>query len=241
MTVIPVVDLMQGQVVRAVGGRRSAYRPIVSPLCGSSDPSTVARILCDHCASGQLYLADLDALRGGALQLCVLLTLLRDLPGVELWLDGGFSGPDDARQLLTSLGPLAGRVVPVFGSESIASSQSLARCFGHAGAGQGDGWPDAILSLDRRGSERMDRAGCWESPALWPRRVIVMSLDRVGSDAGPDLPLLASLRARAPDVRFIGAGGIRDEADLRRAAETGAAAWLVASALHDGRLPRRPR
>ena len=37
----------------------------------------------------------------------------------------------------------------------------------------------------------------------------------------------------------IGAGGIRDEADLRLAEQAGAAAWLTASALHDRRLAPR--
>lgn len=233
MTVIPVVDLMQGQVVRALGGRRSEYRPIVSPLCGSSDPVTVARILCDHCASRQLYLADLDALQGGALQVDVLRDLLREMPGIELWLDGGFTAAADARSLRRALGNAADRVVPVFGSESLASPGSLEQCFSPPGR--------AILSLDRRGDERLDPAGCWERPALWPAQVIVMTLDRVGSDSGPDLGLLASLQALSPGTGFIGAGGIRDESDLERARDAGARAWLVASALHDGRLPRRLR
>jgi phosphoribosylformimino-5-aminoimidazole carboxamide ribotide isomerase len=237
MTVIPVVDLLQGLVVRAAGGRRSAYRPIVSALCGSSDPVTVGRTLCDHCAAGQLYLADLDALQGGALQLDVLRTLLLELPQVELWLDGGFTGPDDARRMRESLGAQAARVVPVFGSESLASASATAQCFGPAEPES----HQAILSLDRRGAERLDPAGCWDTPALWPRRVIVMTLERVGSHAGPDLGLLAALQARSPGTSFIGAGGIRDESDLARARDAGAAGWLVASALHDGRLSRRPR
>jgi uncharacterized protein related to proFAR isomerase len=40
----------------------------------------------------------------------------------------------------------------------------------------------------------------------------------------------------APDRAWIGAGGVRDAADLRAAAGSGAAGWLVASALHDGTL-----
>ena len=94
-----------------------------------------------------------------------------------------------------------------------------------------------MLSLDRRDGQRLDPAGCWDRPALWPARVIVMTLERVGADAGPDLDTLRELQARAPEVSLIGAGGIRDGADLERARAAGAAAWLVASALHDGRLP----
>ena len=45
MNLIPVIDLMQGQVVRAVRGNRHAYQPIVSKLCASSDPLTVMRFM----------------------------------------------------------------------------------------------------------------------------------------------------------------------------------------------------
>ena len=61
MLLIPVIDLMRGQVVRAVRGNRHAYRPIVSQLCAGSDPLDIARALCRHCASSRLYVADLDA------------------------------------------------------------------------------------------------------------------------------------------------------------------------------------
>ena len=231
MKLIPVVDLMNGQVVRAVRGNREAYRPIVSRLCAGSDPVTLAKILCEHCASGQLYAADLDALLGRPAQMAVLRSLLASLPEVELWLDAGFAGAAAASALRTELGAAGKRVVPVFGSETLASRAELERC----------GLPDpdaAVLSLDRRDGRRLDAAGCWDAPALWPKRVIVMTLERVGSDAGPDLETLDEVRRTAPSAFVVGAGGIREDSDLARARDAGAAAWLVASALHDGRLSR---
>lgn len=234
MILIPVIDLMQGQVVRAVGGQRSTYQPIVSALCQGSEPLTVAQALCAHCAARQLYVADLDALMGGTVQIEVLRALLLALPDVDLWVDGGFADAADAESLRSRLGPLADRLVPVFGSESLRSPEELERCFGLSQP-QRNG---AVLSLDRRGGERLDPSGCWDAVALWPARVIVMTLERVGSSAGPDLGTLRELRIKAPHVTLVGAGGIRDEADLARAQDAGADAWLVASALHDGRLPR---
>jgi phosphoribosylformimino-5-aminoimidazole carboxamide ribotide isomerase len=124
----------------------------------------------------------------------------------------------------------AARIVPVFASESLPSREALRRCF--------ERHPAGVLSLDRRDGRRLDPAGCWDAPELWPARLIVMTLERVGADAGPDLDTLREVQARAPAVRLIGAGGVRNPADLARAAEAGAEAWLVASALHDGRLPR---
>jgi len=228
--VIPVIDLLHGQVVRALRGDRRSYRPIESPLCGSSDPLTVARILCLHCASAILYVADLDALQGGEVQLTVLRTPLGGLPGVEVWVDAGFTDAGAALSLLAHLGADAPRVVPVLASESISSRQALETCFPQAGLRR------AALSLDRRDGQRLDAAGCWDAPALWPKRVIVMTLERVGSDAGPDLDTIADVRRKAPGAMVIGAGGIRHAADLAAAGKAGADAWLVASALHDLRL-----
>ena len=229
MNLIPVIDLMQGQVVRAQRGQRASYRPIVSTLCASAEPAAVARALATHCDARQLYVADLDALQGRAAQIGALREIVRALPGVEIWLDAGFVDAADATALQQQLGDNAERVVSVFGSESLRSRQALESCF--------EASPHAVLSLDRRDGRHLDAAGCWALPALWPLRVIVMTLERVGADAGPDLDTLRSVQARAPKAALIGAGGIRDAADLDRARAAGAAAWLVASALHDGRLP----
>jgi len=234
MNLIPVIDLLAGQVVRARRGDRKTYQPIVSALCASSEPVTVARILCEHCAARQLYVADLDALQGGTVQLATVLRLLQALPELELWLDAGFADAAAARALWAAIGPLAGRIVPVFGSESLRSRDALEACFDpartHGNAG--------ILSLDRRDGQRLDAAGCWDLPALWPQRVIVMTLERVGAGTGPDLQTLRSVARQSPATQLIGAGGIASEADLAQAREAGASAWLVASALHDLRLPK---
>ena len=232
MTIIPVVDILQGQVVRAVRGDRRNYLPITSALCASSEPLAVARILCRHCASSQLYVADLDALQGGAVQLAVLRELLEALPQIELWLDAGFADAHSAADVLAALAPHQDRVVPVFGSESLRSAAALAECF----RGPARAAPNAVLSLDRRDGQRLDAAGCWDAPALWPQRVIVMTLERVGANAGPDLDTLAEVRRKAPGATLIGAGGIRNDADLALAIAAGADAWLVASALHDLQL-----
>lgn len=222
---------MHGQVVRAERGQRASYRPVVSVLCKSAEPVTVAQTLVAHCAARQLYVADLDALQGGDAQLATLRALLHALPGVEIWLDAGFADAAAAAALRARLGEDAARVVSVFGSESLRSHRELDGAFAAE--------PDAVLSLDRRDGQRLDAAGCWELPALWPARVIVMTLERVGADSGPDLDTLRRVQARAPKAALFGAGGIRNDADLAHAREVGAAGWLVASALHDGRLPPR--
>jgi len=234
MQLVPVIDLLRGQVVRGIQGHRESYRPIVSALCGTAEPLAVARILAEHCASDTLYIADLDALQGAPAQLDLLGRLLDAMQHLTLWLDAGFNDAEAAARLLAALDPAAAaRVLPVFASESLRSPEALAACFS-------DPVRPALLSLDRRDGQRLDPAGCWERPALWPERVIVMTLERVGAGSGPDLDTLRAVAASARSgTRLIGAGGIRSEADLIDAENAGAHAWLVASALHDLRLPPR--
>jgi phosphoribosyl isomerase A len=227
-TLIPVIDLMHGAAVHAVRGQRSTYQPVQSVLCSGSAPLTVARAMLAHCAATQLYVADLDAITGGALQFETLRLLMDALPQVQLWLDAGFANAHDVLALRDRLGAAAERLVPVFGSESLASTQALAAV------------PGCALSLDRRDGRRLDPAGVWDAPALWPARLIVMTLERVGAHSGPDLDTLQHVQAlhqHRPDACLVGAGGVRCLDDLASAHRAGAQAWLVASALHNGRLP----
>ena len=229
-----MLDLARGQVVRGVRGERAAYRPIVSSLVAGSDPRAVAAALLppapDRRANAvPLYVADLDAIQGGPAQLDTLRRLLGLRDDLCLWLDAGLSGIAAGAALRHALGAGGERVRLVYGSESLAADA--------ARPGLADD-PHAILSLDCRLARPLDPAGLWARPDLWPRTVIVMTLDRVGAAQGPDVATLARLRALAPDRIWVGAGGVRHRADLQSAATTGASAWLVASALHDGSLRR---
>jgi uncharacterized protein related to proFAR isomerase len=199
-------------------------------LCVGAEPVAVARAMLAHCRSTCLYLADLDALQGGEAQVASLQALLRALPGCELWLDAGFADRAAADALLARMAELAPRITPVFASESLRGAAALQGLFNPNDA------TGPLLSLDRRHGVHLDAAQAWQTPAAWPRRVIVMTLERVGAGSGPDLATLAELKALAPQAQLIGAGGVRNIADLAAARAAGAHAWLVASALHDGSL-----
>lgn len=233
-----MIDLRHGQVVHAVRGQRASYRPVRSQRCEGSDPVEVARALVRHVAATELYVADLDALQGGEVQLDVLQALIAALPGLRLWLDGGWSGPAALQAFWQRLdATTAAALDPVLASEALQDEAALRACLA-----PGQPWSGrALLSLDRRDGRPLDPAGCWQRPELWPARLVVMTLERVGADLGPDLDTLAEVRRRAPQATLIGAGGLRGPHDLQAAAQAGARAWLVASALHDGRLPATAR
>lgn len=245
MQIIPVIDVLGGIAVRAVRGERSRYRPLESQLCSGSDPVDAARALLDYCGASVLYVADLDGIVHGAPQRDLLARLAGALPGVELWLDAGFADPHAASALLAPLRESgttgsASRSASVGAARSAARSAPITPVFGSESLQPG-AMPhlpaDALLSLDRRHDTPLGDPHCWTDTSHWPARLIVMTLERVGSFDGPALDTIAEVRERAGQRQIIGAGGIRNADDLQAAATSGANAWLVASALHERRIP----
>ena len=93
-----------------------------------------------------------------------------------------------------------------------------------------------MLSLDFRGDAFQGPPEILAEPALWPRRIIVMTLARVGGGAGPDLRRFAAIRSIAGEREIYAAGGVRGAADLAALKAAGAAGALVATALHERRI-----
>ena len=222
MDVIPVIDLKGGTVVRARMGRRDQYRPIETPLAPSSDPVAVARGLLSIHPFPVVYVADLDAIAGRRDNRAALGRLKATFPHVTLWVDNGLADRSAAEDWLAQgLGDL------VIGSETQATGE-LVRDFAAR--------ERVILSLDFRDRTFQGPSALLEDASAWPRRIIVMTLTRVGSGAGPDLERLCAIRDAAPERRIYAAGGVRDTADLLALKAAGMAGALVASCLHDGRV-----
>ncbi len=225
MEIIPVIDLKRGQVVRARLGRREEYRPIETPLARTSDPVDVVRGLISLHPFQTLYLADLDAIEATGDNDDALRRVKAAFPDLTLWIDNGLRTLEVARTRLDARwGDL------VLGSESQQGLQMMRALAGDA---------HIVLSLDFRGEAFQGPPELLADPGLWPRRVIAMTLARVGSGAGPDIGRLAMLRAFAPDCMLYAAGGVRDIADIQTLAAAGIAGALVATSLHDGRLGPR--
>jgi phosphoribosylformimino-5-aminoimidazole carboxamide ribotide isomerase len=222
LRIIPVLDLKGGVVVRARKGERDNYRPIETPLCAGADPVAVAEGLRRLYPFSIFYIADLDAIEGRAPNRDALGRLGAMVPAPELWVDAGIS---DKETLATALADRSLR--PVLGSESQSDDVLLRQFRDH---------PGLILSLDFLANGFQGPPSILEDSGLWPQRVIVMTLARVGSAAGPDLARLEQVKKRAGGRTVIAAGGVRDAADIRALSSLGIGAALVATSLHDGTL-----
>ena len=222
MDIIPVLDLRGGIVVRARMGQRDQYRPLESPLSPTSDPVDVMRGLYSVHPFRTFYVADLDAITGTGNNEAVLRRLKAAFPAAMLWVDNGVSDPSAAWNWLDAgLGHL------VIGSES-QQDMALVQCLSEHDR--------VVLSLDFRDQAFVGPGALLDDVASWPRRLIVMTLARIGSGAGPDLDRLSAIRDIAAGRDIYAAGGVRDSADLAVLKRAGISGALVATSLHDGRL-----
>ncbi|HZZ26181.1 MAG TPA: HisA/HisF-related TIM barrel protein [Roseiarcus sp.] len=222
MQVIPVIDLIGGEVVRAQMGDRASYRPLESPLSPTTNAVAVVRGLLTVHPFLTLYVADLDAIQRNGDNCAALRGIRAEFPALQLWVDNGAAELAALEALIyADLG------IPVIGSESQRDSKLIAQ---HRRSRR------IVLSLDFRGDAFQGPGEILAEPVLWPRRIIVMTLARVGSGAGPDLARLAAIRSIAEEREIYAAGGVRDAADLSALKAAGVAGVLIATALHEGRI-----
>ena len=233
---IPVLDVRGGLAVLARGGRRERYAPVRSQLVdggAGADPLALARAYRDVLDCDEWYVADLDALAGGAVQR-VLLGALAALRG-RLLVDAAVTTPERARELVAGG---AGRVV--VGLETLPSFDALAL------VARAIGPKRVVFSLDLRDGAPLAAAPLSGTPLDVARAavtagagaIIVLDLARVGSRRGVDCVLLEALRRALPHVELLAGGGIGTARELERLADAGLDGALVATALHDGGIKR---
>ena len=217
MRIIPVIDLLDGLAVHARRGQRADYRPVATPLCPDPDPQAVLRAYLSLHPFDTVYLADLNAIQDNGDNDAVVRTLMAACPGIEFWLDAGAE----------TLERCAPRLRPVLGTESGVTPEYLGKARKM----------EPILSLDFAATGLLGTPELLHHPESWPDDVILMSLDKVGSEAGPALRLCREMHALCGGrKRLYLAGGARDAGDVQRASESGAAGLLIATALHAGTL-----
>jgi len=238
MRIIPVIDLLNGHVVRGIGGKRSEYRPIQSQLATDARPATVAAALVEQFVFDTAYVADLDAITAGRCSTNQWKQIAA--AGLKLWLDAGLINSVAARKIIAFGKELDIDFDLVIGLESLESPADLADIQQLCDR-------RAIFSLDMLAGQPLTKIDAWKllSPteiaaqaiSHGTNRLIILDLADVGESAGTrTLQLCRDLQKNHPHIELIAGGGVRNLDDLTALADAGASAALVASALHDGRL-----
>jgi len=234
MRIVPVIDVKNGVVVRAIGGRRNEYRPLITPLTTDISPLAVARAMSRAVGSNTIYFADLDSITSERDNLEHLLTLSE--AGFEVWADTGIFTMSQLRHFQPG-----DAVIPVIGSETLRHLTTLQHAvdeFGPRGV---------MVSVDLQNGGLLGRWDSWGFQRCpdaiefvyaayhrGVRRFIVLDLISVGEGRGvPTRELCRELKVRYPDIELVTGGGIRNRDDAENLSRDGVDAVLVSTAIHE--------
>ncbi|TXI46052.1 HisA/HisF-related TIM barrel protein [Methylophilus sp.] len=225
MHIIPVIDLMHGQVVQAIQGQRQHYRAIQSQLTDSHALLDVISAILQVYAFDCLYIADLNAITGQP-EMPNHLTLIKQamaqFPALQWWVDAGLNSTEALKPWLDA------GVRPIIASESLADIDTYQAMRTMS--------PPSILSLDFFDDGFHGPDHLLSEPNLWSQPTILMSLPKVGANQGPDVEKISALKQQLPEQAIYAAGGVRHCADIQSLAHAGADGVLIASALHQKQL-----
>jgi len=216
--VIPVMDIKNGEVVRAVAGNRDKYKPIKSPLLSNADPLDFVNRFTSEFNFNLFYIADLDAITGQGSNSLVIEKLLSSTTA-NYWLDAGYRTMDDLF--------CHPRLTPVIATETFNMinmdydlSEAVVSIDTMRGKPIGVNQSSTTTELINRARER------------GARRFIFMRLDAIGCG---NFEVSALPRPEKGESWYF-AGGIRSNPDLDRLTELGYSGALVSTALHNGDL-----
>lgn len=224
MRCIFVLDLFNGAVVHAVRGERSRYEPIerFSRVVKSSAPVDVTGTIRPK----EVYIADLNMITGTGDNLVAVKKISRISKTMA----------DIGASRISDLSLLPEEISPVLGTEtaslSLIGEASLVR--------------DITVSIDIKNGRILtnDPALKSQGPMHILQRlnevrlgaVILLDLDRVGASAGIDREFLEKAVLISDHPLILG-GGISDREDLQSLEDIGVEGALIATAVHNGRIP----
>lgn len=223
--IIFVLDILNGMVVHAVRGERSKYQPVRgSRVCDSSAPLDIISAL----APPEVYIADLDRLqrRGNNLYL-----IKKISEKTRTMADIGAKTIEDVK--------ICARVADtiILGTEtaSLELIEEAARLF-----------PGRInVSIDMKNGKVLTKDRNMDmGPAELVKKlndynilnIIVLELTMVGTGAGIDAGFLKNI-AISSSHGVLAGGGVKDMDDIETLKQIGIIGALVATAVHNGKIP----
>jgi phosphoribosylformimino-5-aminoimidazole carboxamide ribotide isomerase len=223
--IIFVLDILKGTAVHAIRGERSKYQPVAgSMLCNSSAPLDIIQVLSPR----EVYIADLDRLQhqGDNFE------LIEKISGkTRTMADIGAQNLNDVEKCAK----IADNVILGTETASFDLIEKAAVQF-----------PGRInVSIDMKDARVLtkDRNMDVEPVELVKRLndhdirdIIVLELTRVGTGAGIDEDFLKDIAAVSSHNVLVG-GGIKDMDDIESLEHNGISGALVATAVHNGKIP----
>ncbi len=227
--IVFVLDIYNRTVVHAQGGNRQNYQPIhkSSVLCNTSKPIEVINAINPK----EVYIADLNILQGIGEHDTNFNDIRAVLQKVKTMLDPGISSLSDIGDTLS----LASSVI--LGTET-ASMDTISRAASE--------FPGRVnVSIDIKNGRILTRDPNMPNDPIEVigmlnnmdiRDIIILDMDRVGTSSGVDAQFLSTIAASSNHDVLLG-GGVKDMSDIKSLKDIGLKGALVATALHNGKIP----
>ncbi len=229
-TIIPAIDLKDGQVVRLRQGL------IDRPTVYQTDPAEVARSFAQDGAE-LIHVVDLDGAVAGVPRNLQAIQRIRQVTSCYIEFSGGLRTIESVREALS-----AGADFISIGSAAILDPDFLkrtcaelpGRVFGSLDIRDGQmvikGWLEGSSLTATEGVRRFDEAGV--------TALIVTDVSRDGTEAGSNAEFFAEI-ARASNRPIIASGGVGDLDDVRalkRCFTDGVVGVIIGRALYERRF-----
>jgi phosphoribosylformimino-5-aminoimidazole carboxamide ribotide isomerase len=228
MKIIPVIDILNGKVVHAKGGRRNLYKPIKSSLFSSFRPIEVLKKL-ENIGFSMAYIADLDSIMNKNINYHIY-NQIKSISNIELIVDAGIINKDMILSLLkTNIKKV------IIATETLSSLKFLKDAIKKYGKDR------IILSLDLSNKKIVNKINLRDekNPVAFLKvveifglsQVIILDLARIGSKKGVDNVFIKKICSEINIEVFIG-GGIRSISDLIFLNKLGVKGVLIGTALY---------
>ena len=223
MELIPAIDILNNIVVKAFAGERKKYKAIKSKILNSCELEHVIQSLLNEYDFKKFYLADLNAITGNKNNFKIIESIIADYPEIEFWVDYGIKTYLDFKYFENLACTL------IIGSETLKNILELKKIIKNVKKNK------IILSLDFKNNIFLGPPSLIKEKKLWPKKIILMFLDNVGSKKGPNISKYKKIKSGLKKEFYL-AGGIRDNNDIFLLKKKGISGVLLSNALHEKKI-----
>ncbi|TFF89228.1 MAG: hypothetical protein EU549_01320 [Promethearchaeota archaeon] len=235
MRIIPVVDILNEQVVQGVRGERDKYKPIKSKICDSANILEVVSKFVELFNFKEFYIADLDAITKDQEQFEYLENVL-NIHDIKINIDAGISSISRVKKILDY-----GIDNLIIGTETLTSMNLI-----DALTNQIDNQKlNIIISIDMYQGKILTKCDDLRDLSIVNvvkkfekfgiEEFIILDLSRVGSRVGGISNIVCEI-ITTTDSKIITGGGINTIDEIRKISKTGIDAVLIATAFHNGSI-----
>ncbi len=223
--IVFVIDILNGKVVHAIRGERAAYRPVRnSRVCDSTDPIEMIAALNPK----EVYIADLDRLQhiGNNFEAINKITYL-----TGTMVNIGVEKIED----IEKCGMISDTVILSTEASSLDIMEYASKNHPDRTSITIDIKNGKVLTKDEKLRQEPEELVKLFN-GLKIKDIVIIDLTRVGSSDGINENFLSELACISHHNILFG-GGIRDMKDIDLLKEIGISGALVATAVHNGKIP----